>query len=348
MPPLPPNVTKTGLLRGLGGWNNSSLSRRSNTTRGLLSTRTPQEVGTTGGAILNPNIGIGTTRLAMPRNAAGAWRPNSITTDTTNTWDTTGTEIGTDITTALVGRNVAASGDYVIAASNPANPFGGLNSGIYVFDLTDPDNITEFQTGTDIPVVFGGSFSQDTYSVAISGDYAVVGAPNVSKAYVFVRTGPGNVWNTTGFELGTPGQQAGGFGHRVAISGDYAVVGAPNVNKAYVFVRTGPGNVWNTTGFELGTQEQQGIIAQDSFGDSVAISGNDIIVGGGVSELLLSIVGKAYVFRRTGPGNVWNTTGIELGTPEQQVEYFGYSVAISPNYAVVGSYAPNRVYVFFK
>lgn len=49
MPPLPPNLTKAGLLRGLGGWNNSSLSLRNGTTSGLLSTRTPQGVGTTGG-----------------------------------------------------------------------------------------------------------------------------------------------------------------------------------------------------------------------------------------------------------------------------------------------------------
>jgi hypothetical protein len=72
MPPLPPNVTKAGLIRGYGGWNNSSLSRRSNTTRGLLSTRVPQSLGTTGGGVPNPSLGIGVTRLAMPRNAAGS------------------------------------------------------------------------------------------------------------------------------------------------------------------------------------------------------------------------------------------------------------------------------------
>jgi len=43
MPPLPlaPSMTRAGILRGMSGWNNSSLSRRNNTTRGLLSTRVP-------------------------------------------------------------------------------------------------------------------------------------------------------------------------------------------------------------------------------------------------------------------------------------------------------------------
>ena len=77
MPPLAPDITKAGLLRGLGGWNNSSMSPRNSVTSGLLSTRTPQSLSTTGGGILNPSIGIGVTRLAMPRNAAGTYRPRS-------------------------------------------------------------------------------------------------------------------------------------------------------------------------------------------------------------------------------------------------------------------------------
>jgi len=78
MPPLPPNVSKAGLLRSISGWNNSSLSRRSGTTVGLLSTRTPHSSGNSGGGIPNPSLGIGVTRLAMPRNAAGTWAPVSL------------------------------------------------------------------------------------------------------------------------------------------------------------------------------------------------------------------------------------------------------------------------------
>ena len=78
MAPLPPNLSKAGLLRSKSGWNNSSLSRRSNTIRGLLSTRTPQSTGNSGGGIPNPSLGIGVISEAMPKGATGSWVPRTI------------------------------------------------------------------------------------------------------------------------------------------------------------------------------------------------------------------------------------------------------------------------------
>ena len=78
MPPLPPGVSKVGLVKGYGGWNNSSLSRRSNTISGLLSTRTSQSTGNSGGGILNPSLGIGVISEAMPKGATGSWVPRPI------------------------------------------------------------------------------------------------------------------------------------------------------------------------------------------------------------------------------------------------------------------------------
>lgn len=86
MPPLPPNVTKAGILRSMSGWNNSSLSRRSNTTVGLLSTRTPHSLGNSGGGIPNPSLGIGVIREAMPRNAAGSFTPRRTRTMLARYW----------------------------------------------------------------------------------------------------------------------------------------------------------------------------------------------------------------------------------------------------------------------
>lgn len=75
MPPLAPNVSQTGLLRTQSGWNNSSQSRRSNTTRGLLSTRTPQSMDTSSGGLLNPPLPPSALAEAMPRGATGSFRP---------------------------------------------------------------------------------------------------------------------------------------------------------------------------------------------------------------------------------------------------------------------------------
>ena len=95
------------------------------------------------------------------------------------------------------------------------------------------------------------------YSVAISGDTAVVGAPwhdvggnaDQGSAYVFVRNG--GTWSLQAQLFASNGGADDWFGISVAISGDTIVVGAnqddvgANVNQgsAYVFARSG--STWN-------------------------------------------------------------------------------------------------------
>jgi len=74
------------------------------------------------------------------------------------------------------------------------------------------------------------------WSVAISGDYAIVGAygedggtgdprTEAGAAYIFHRTGDGT-WDS-GLKLAAPdAQENDRFGRSVAISGEYAIVGA--------------------------------------------------------------------------------------------------------------------------
>ena len=78
MPPLAPNLSQSATLRTISGWNNSSMSRRSNTMRGLLSTRTPQSSDTTSGAMLNPPLPPSIISEAMPRGAAGSFTPRVV------------------------------------------------------------------------------------------------------------------------------------------------------------------------------------------------------------------------------------------------------------------------------
>ena len=78
MPPLAPNLSQASTLRTISGWNNSSMSRRSTTMRGLLSTRTPQSSDTTSGGMLNPPLPPSIIREAMPSGAAGSFTPRVV------------------------------------------------------------------------------------------------------------------------------------------------------------------------------------------------------------------------------------------------------------------------------
>jgi FG-GAP repeat len=145
------------------------------------------------------------------------------------------------------------------------------------------------------------------FSVAISGDTVVVGAyfddiyrdscscnqHNRGSAYVFVRSG--GSWSLPHKLTASDGAADDVFGWSVAISGNTIVVGARTDSiggntyqgSAYIFVRSG--SSWD---------QHQKLTASDgaafdTFGDSVAISGNNVVVGARGDN---NNRGSAYVF----------------------------------------------------
>jgi hypothetical protein len=182
-------------------------------------------------------------------------------------------------------------------------------------------------------------------SVAISGDYAIVGAfgadaggtADAGAAYIFHRTGA-NTWDAGTKITASDAAADEWFGDSVAISGDYAIVGAFNpdpggtaAEAAYIFHRTGA-NTWDA-GTKITAPDGQD---KDYFGRSVAISGDYAIVGAYKGLLLESYAEAAYIFHRTG-ANTWDT-GTKITAPDgQDNNYFGCSVAISGDYAIVGA-----------
>lgn len=152
------------------------------------------------------------------------------------------------------------------------------------------------------------------------------------------------------------------FGHAVAMSGDTVVVGAPyedsdgdgvnppaqsdnsrnNAGAAYVFVRNGA--IWSQEAYLKASNSD----AQDRFGYSVSISGNTIVVGAleeqsnatGVNspdqgDNSLARAGAAYVFVRN--SGIWSQQAYLKASNPGQADYFGTSVAVSGNIAVVGA-----------
>lgn len=197
-------------------------------------------------------------------------------------------------------------------------------------------------------------------SVALSGDYAIVGARNedamglhAGAAYVFRHTGT-NSWDN-GTKLTAPdGQAYDLFGSSVALSDDYAIVGAWNedamgddAGAAYVFRRTGT-NSWSN-GTKLTAPDAE---ASDLFSRSVALSGDYAIVGAWFVDAMSNNAGAAYVFRRTGT-NSWDT-GVKLTAPDGQTsDELGDSVSLSGRYAIAGArnedamgYLAGAAYVF--
>ncbi len=183
------------------------------------------------------------------------------------------------------------------------------------------------------------NFSGFGYSVAISGDTAVVGAPdddigvnhNQGSAFVFILSGDGSWVNDFKLisNLGHPGDL---FGTSVAISGDTLFVGAYGDNDfegaVYVFVPGGCRGCWQQLEQLYDLDLPQG----SYFGKSVSVDGDVAVVG--APRYLSS--GAAFVYTRS--GTFWTTQPrVLLPSSGQTVDEFGDSVAIRGDTVVVGA-----------
>lgn len=159
------------------------------------------------------------------------------------------------------------------------------------------------------------------------------GGSDAGSAYVFVRDGSG--WSQQAKLTASDGAAGHSFGAGVALSGDTAVVGATGsgvAGSAYVFIRDG--TAW---------PEQAQLVpsdgsANDLFGSAVAVSGHTALVGAYLDDTAGgSDAGSAYVFVRD--GSVWSEQAHLLApfTPGPSRDYFGGSLDISGDTAVVGA-----------
>jgi hypothetical protein len=147
--------------------------------------------------------------------------------------------------------------------------------------------------------------------------------------------------------LAADGTAGDNLGWSVSISGDWAITGAIgdgdgvkiNAGSAYIFK-------WNGTSWI----QQQKLTASDSsaddqFGWSVSVSGDSAIVGAIGDD---SSRGAAYIFRWNGTN--WSQQQKLIAADGEVEDFFGISVAIDGNYAIIGAVgddsAKGSAYIF--
>ena len=255
-------------------------------------------------------------------------------------------------------HSVAISGETAVVSAQADDTSGGEDAGsAYVFIRTG----SSWTEQAHLTASDGAGHDIFGYSVAISGETVVVGAPfditalATGSAYVFVRTG--TTWTEQAHLTTVPAAAFDEFGHSVAISGGTIVVGAPRFNifggggtdagAAFVFVRTG--SSWS---------QQAQLKASDGapfaiFGQSVSISGETVVIGAPFDDTsTLQDAGSAYLFVRA--GGSWSQQAQFIASDAAMADAFGQSVSISEETIVVGAYLDNTsagtdagsVYVF--
>lgn len=173
------------------------------------------------------------------------------------------------------------------------------------------------------------------HAVSISGGIAVIGAwgnddhgSTSGSAYVFDVTTGSELFKLTASDAAWGDD----FGSSVAVSGTTAVIGAYgdddggfNSGAAYVFDVT--------TGSELFKLTASDTAAADNFGESVAISGTTAVIGSYRDDDGGADSGSAYVFDVTTGSELFKLTASDAAAGD----YFGRSVSISGNTAVIGA-----------
>ena len=169
---------------------------------------------------------------------------------------------------------------------------------------------------------FGRSLSSD-------GNVLLVGERSGQSAYLFRFNGA--MWVEEAIlkkPLTSPGSD--NFGHSVAINGETIIVGAyadtiegrANQGSAYVFVRSGTN--WSQQSKLIANDGAAG----DSFGNSVGISGDTVVVGAFADNVGVNLAqGSAYVFVRSGTN--WTQQAHLLANNGAAIDFFGVAVAIA-------------------
>ncbi len=253
------------------------------------------------------------------------------------------------------GSSVSIDGEYAIIGADY------YNGSVYFFKKTNDGWIQKNK--------FDGISNQSSLfgqSVSISGDYAIVGAPNeninniveTGAAYIYHRN-ESDEWVHDKKLFIPEGGSYYRFGRSVSISGRYAIVGASQ--EVNIYHRNDDG--WVLDKKILPNDEK-------SYGTSVSISGNHAMVGGNDAHIYqhidtewvqveidkqitdvtgtfvsingdYAIVGSkddqaAYILHRTENGWAHHETKL-LSKNNLDEDWFGITVSISNDYAVVGA-----------
>ncbi len=242
------------------------------------------------------------------------------------------------------GAAVALDGDVAVVGADGATSSLGA---AYIFERRQ-DTWTQvrklrpsgrFITGIASIPYFG-------QSVAVAGDYVLVGAPGesneifgkpVGAVYVFQRQQ--GVWGTQEIQKlwASDAKKYAGFGTRLAVTGSYALVGSPdhdrggssarNYGAAYVFELARGG--W----YEVAQLQASDGAPLDYFGSAVALSGQEALVGAHGHDGK----GAAYLFARQ--AGTWTEVHRLTAQHRTSGDRFGAAVALAGNVILIGAYA---------
>jgi len=227
------------------------------------------------------------------------------------------------------GSSVAISDEFAVVGAPYDDDRGADTGSVYIFHRTGETWTQQAKLNPHGQAILWCEFG---CAVAISGDYIIVGSNQEEWAegavYIFKRDG--EAWDEQAKLASSNRAWGDAFGYSVYISGDYVVATAPirdnEKGSAYIFKRDG--DIWKEQAILTADDGEVG----DWFGVSASISGDYAIVGACKHK---DNIGTAYIFVRDGAS--WKQHAKLTSDDMAKESWFGYSVCISGDYAIVGA-----------
>jgi FG-GAP repeat len=327
---------------GTNSPNSSAALDVSSTNKGML---IPRLTTTQRNGISNPATGLmvfDTDKGSVMFYDGNSWRALSFSDESITQPES---RVSSEPTTnAGFGSRVSMSGNYAIIGASKYSGSGLNNMGVaYIFNKTSGGwKQVARLAATDSAAgdYFGGS-------VAISGDYAVVGSPvkqvnsnlNQGKVYVYHRSGSswlldtalvqpgGQAYDYYGWSVGVCAFNTGG--PAVAVGIPYSEAGGTDRGQVYFYRKSG---VWSFVQNIIPAD----LLNSDYYGASISMDTDYVAIGApGQDNTTYNITdaGAAYIYAYG--GGVWNFQQKLSGTTKGG--QFALALSLSSNMLAVGA-----------
>ncbi len=243
--------------------------------------------------------------------------------------------------------SVSIDGDYAIIGAWYDTDAAGIRQGsASIYRLVA--GVWIFQTkffNTD-----AAAYDYFGYSVCIKGDYAAIAASNDDDAAgahqgsVSIYHLVAGVWTFQTKLLNTDAASGDAFGSSVAINGNYLIIGA-FVDDDASGADEGSASIYHLVAGIWTFQTKllnSGAASGDGFGRSVSIDGDYAIIGASYDDDAAGTnQGSASIYHLV--GGVWTFQTKLLNTDAGINDYYGWSVSINGDYAIVGAWGDDDV-----
>jgi len=246
------------------------------------------------GVAFDSDMGAASGSAYVYELAAGVWqRAGKLLPPTTENNQNFGWSVAIDMDTIVIG------------APHWTDPKAGS---AYAFTRSDS---WVNPTSSRLPVTDNLTGDQFGWSVAVSGNIAVVGANMDDDAVNGNDSGSITVFDNSSGDwinedklLASNGEQNDRFGSDVATNGEAVIAGAfqnGSFNRGSFYTFSNPGSGWAEDGVIWPTSSSQDVSNVQQFGTSVALDGGMLIVGAPASDInngstFVFVTGAAFVY----------------------------------------------------